>query len=85
NKELTHQLLLYGFKQSAHDHCLFLLRTSTFSLVLLVYVDDVLVTSDSLLEATKIKQFLHSQFSIKDLGTASYYLGLELLRSSVGL
>ncbi|KAL0311634.1 UNVERIFIED_CONTAM: Retrovirus-related Pol polyprotein from transposon RE2 [Sesamum calycinum] len=47
-------------------------------LILLVYVDDVLLISPSETEITKAKCFLDSEFVIKDLGHAKYFLGLEI-------
>lgn len=44
NSEFTSQLVKYGFVQSEHDHCLFIMKTSTAFIVLLVYVNDVLIT-----------------------------------------
>ena len=33
----------------------------------------------------QVKAFLHEQFTIKDMGQAKYFLGLELARSDKGL
>ncbi|KAL0355970.1 UNVERIFIED_CONTAM: hypothetical protein Sradi_4043900 [Sesamum radiatum] len=52
---------------------------------LLVYVDDILIIGDSADEVTALKDYIHSLFTIKDLGFAKYFLGLELDRSSHGL
>ncbi|XP_041001661.1 uncharacterized mitochondrial protein AtMg00810-like [Juglans microcarpa x Juglans regia] len=52
---------------------------------LLVYVDDVLLASDSLLEIELLKNFLHDKFTIKDLGELKYFLGLEVVRSKNGI
>ncbi|XP_074282817.1 uncharacterized protein LOC141607365 [Silene latifolia] len=43
-------------------------------LVVLVYVDDVLITRDKLDDITLLKQQLHTQFTIKDLGPISQFL-----------
>lgn len=85
NCELTTQLTNYGFKQSMHDHCLFILNTASCFLVLLVYVDDILLTGDSETKIKKVKQFLDCKFTIKDLEHAKYFLGLEMVRFVNGL
>ncbi|KAK4388519.1 Retrovirus-related Pol polyprotein from transposon RE2 [Sesamum angolense] len=43
NHEFTQTLGDFGFRQSAHDHCLFIKSTGTGFLGLLVYVDDILI------------------------------------------
>ncbi|KAL0462665.1 UNVERIFIED_CONTAM: Retrovirus-related Pol polyprotein from transposon RE1 [Sesamum latifolium] len=85
NAELMSKLLEFGFKQSAHDHCLFTKNTSTDFMALLVYVDDILLTTPTVHLIQSLKEFLHSLFTIKDLGEARYFLSLEIARSSDGL
>lgn len=51
----------------------------------LIYVDDLLVTGNSLPLITTTKAFLHTQFKIKDLGNMKYFLGLEVARSFAGI
>ncbi|XP_020549864.1 uncharacterized protein LOC110012096 [Sesamum indicum] len=54
-------------------------------MVLLVYVDDILITGPSLAAIREVKDFFHTLFMIKDIGDAHYFLGLEIARLSVGL
>ncbi|KAL0437506.1 UNVERIFIED_CONTAM: Retrovirus-related Pol polyprotein from transposon RE1 [Sesamum radiatum] len=82
NAELTSKLAVFGFKQSAQDHCLFTKTTSTGFLALLVYVDDILLTATTMDLIQSVKDYLHSLFTIKDLGKARYFLGLEIARGS---
>lgn len=53
--------------------------------VLLVYVDDIILTGTSLSKITKVKQFLDITFRIKDLGDLKYFLGLEVTCTSRGI
>ncbi|KAL2236631.1 UNVERIFIED_CONTAM: Retrovirus-related Pol polyprotein from transposon RE1 [Sesamum indicum] len=82
--EEVYMLHRYGFVQSSHDHCLFILRTDAVFLALIVYVDDVLLTGNSLEAITDVKLYIDKLFTIKDLRHAKYFLGLELARSSHG-
>ncbi|KAK4386150.1 Retrovirus-related Pol polyprotein from transposon RE2 [Sesamum angolense] len=82
NIELTSKLEAFGFKQSSHDHCLFTMRIDSSFLALIVYVDDVLLTGDSLDSLSYVKHYLDDLFTIKDLGHAKFFLGLELARST---
>ena len=54
-------------------------------MIVLVYVDDLLLTGSNanLIDATKTK--LHQQFKMKDLGNLKYFLGIEVLRSTSGV
>ncbi|KAL0410029.1 UNVERIFIED_CONTAM: Retrovirus-related Pol polyprotein from transposon RE2 [Sesamum latifolium] len=85
NIELTTKLHEFGYIQCPHDHCLFFKATATCFVALLVYVDDILLTGNSEDEIIAVKSYLHSLFTIKDLGSAKYFLGLELARSAHGL
>ncbi|KAL0401838.1 UNVERIFIED_CONTAM: Retrovirus-related Pol polyprotein from transposon RE1 [Sesamum latifolium] len=85
NVELTVKLQEFGFVQSVHDHCLFILHTTRGLLALLVYVDDILLTGPSMDDLQSVKSYLHDPFTIKDIGDARYFLGLEIARSSNGI
>ncbi|CAM8942273.1 unnamed protein product [Rhodiola kirilowii] len=78
-------LLTYGFIQSSHDHSLFTYKHNGEFLILLVYVDDVIITGTSTTRIDHVKAFIHDAFRIKDLGTLKYFLGLEVARSSTGI
>ncbi|KAL2239212.1 UNVERIFIED_CONTAM: Retrovirus-related Pol polyprotein from transposon RE2 [Sesamum indicum] len=85
NVEFTSRLTSYGFRQSVHDHCLFIKDTPSGPMVLLVYVDDILLTGPSISTIQDVKTYLHNLFTIKDIGDARYFLGLEIARCSDGL
>ncbi|KAL0423852.1 UNVERIFIED_CONTAM: putative mitochondrial protein [Sesamum radiatum] len=85
NQEFTDKIKAYGFMQSSHDHCLFVKGSGLQLIALLVYVDDILVTTSTEILIQEIKGYLDRLFSIKDLGPAKYFLGLELARSPQGL
>ncbi|KAK4391437.1 Retrovirus-related Pol polyprotein from transposon RE2 [Sesamum angolense] len=82
NLEFTVKLEAYGFVQSAHDYCLFTMITDFGRMFLLVYVDNILITGPSLSEIQKVKSYHYNLFTIKDLGDARYFLGLEISRNS---
>ncbi|KAL0345270.1 UNVERIFIED_CONTAM: Retrovirus-related Pol polyprotein from transposon RE2 [Sesamum radiatum] len=85
NVEFTSKIEGLGFLQSPHDHCLFTKSTATSLTVLIVYVDDILIAGESAADIQDIKTYLHNLFTIKDLGVAKYYLGLEIARSTEGI
>nr|GEU29892.1 hypothetical protein [Tanacetum cinerariifolium] len=56
------------------------------ALLHLIYVDDILITGNDTFMIKSIKHQLDITFSIKDLGSLHYYLGIEILQNStVGL
>jgi len=85
NQKLTSELLLLGYTQSSADHSLFVNKSVSNITTLLVYVDDVVLTGNSIAEINAVKAHLHSRFHIKDLGPIKYFLGLEVSRSLDGL
>ncbi|XP_031253579.1 uncharacterized protein LOC116111548 [Pistacia vera] len=84
NYELCTKLLAYSFVQSKHDHCLFTTPSADNFLALIVYVDDVLVMGPNESDIAAVKAYLHSVFTIKDLGYAKYFIGIEITRSLEG-
>ncbi|CAM8906724.1 unnamed protein product [Rhodiola kirilowii] len=78
-------LVEFGFTPSLNDYSLFTLTQGSDFMILLVYVDDVLITGtlEKLIEAVKL--FIHKKFRIKDLGYLKYFLGLEVARSTDGI
>ncbi|CAM8885096.1 unnamed protein product [Rhodiola kirilowii] len=75
----------YGFLQSPNDHSLFTFDHNGDFLILLVYVDDVVLTGTSTSQIDKVKAYIHVEFQIKDLGYLKYFLGIEVARSSSGI
>lgn len=85
NIKLTTALIDAGYKQSSHDHSLFTKHCGDDIVVLLIYVDDILLTGSSHRLIDDAKQDLHSQFKVKDLGELKYFLRIEILRSQHGI
>ncbi|CAN1238082.1 Retrovirus-related Pol polyprotein from transposon RE1 [Linum grandiflorum] len=53
--------------------------------ILIVYVDDIIITGNDEEEITRLKKKLNEEFELKDLGEMKYFLGMEVARSSKGL
>ncbi|KAJ0558902.1 putative RNA-directed DNA polymerase [Helianthus annuus] len=85
NEKLSQVLIDMGFVKSVCDHSMFTLSKGAVFIVLLVYVDDIIVTGNSESEVLNVKQVLSDNFQIKDLGLLKYFLGIEVLYSDEGL
>ena len=85
NLKLSEALISSGFTQSHYDYSLFTKCSGSDLVLILVYVDDLLITGSSsqLIQATKL--MLNTHFKIKDLGEMRYFLGLEIARSKDGI
>lgn len=73
-----------GFKSSPYDSALFIRTTEHRTTLLLLYVDDIIITGSDITGIRDVKDFLHRQFKMKDLGFLKYFLGLEVLFDSGG-
>ncbi|XP_042952178.1 uncharacterized mitochondrial protein AtMg00810-like [Carya illinoinensis] len=83
--KLSTSLIQFGFSQGKSDSSLFIKQTANSFMVLLIYVDDVILASDSLEQIAIVKKYLHDSFTIKDLGELKYFLGIEVARSKKGI
>lgn len=84
-KRLHDFLVLIGFKASKVDASLFIYSTTTTHIYLLVYVDNILIMgSDKDLVSTVLDK-LTQAFKIRDIGTLTFLLGIEIVHSKVAL
>lgn len=83
--KLSSTLLQLGYKQSKADSSLFSLCTSTTIIVVLVYVDDLLISGNNVDSINSLKQMLSQFFQMKDLGQLRYFLGIEIDRTEAGI
>jgi hypothetical protein len=76
----------FGYKQSQADHTLFIKHsTQGMVTILIVYVDDIVLTGNDDGEIQNLKHRLSNEFEIKDLGSLKYFLGIEVVRSKHGI
>ena len=72
-------MVKYGYTQCQANHTLFVKFSSEKKIdVLIVYVDDIILTGDYGDELLRLKKLLAKEFEIKDLGPLSYFLGMEV-------
>ena len=75
----------FGLQKSKSDHSVFYWNSSSGIILLVVYVDDIVITRSDSTGISSLKSFLHGQFHTKDLGMLRYFLGVEVMRSKHGI
>lgn len=79
---LTRVIKNQGYIQCQNDHTMFIKHSLDGKrAIMIVYVDDIILTGDWLDEITCLKNVLGREFEIKDLGQLKYFLGMEVARS----
>lgn len=76
--KLLLKLVSLGYTQSKNDYSLFTKTNGAYTTIVAVYVDDIIVTWNDLVQINALKSHLHQVFSTKDLGTLHYFLGIEV-------
>ncbi|GAA0185651.1 transmembrane signal receptor [Lithospermum erythrorhizon] len=82
---LSTRLLELGFTSSAADTSLFIKRSGSSILFLLVYVDDILITGPSNAAIQTVIDQLYLDFALKDMGSPHYFLGIEVNQLPSGM
>ena len=84
NQVLDTWFMENGFVVSEADPCLYMKfgagPEKNKTLIVLVYVDDLIVCGDSRLEIEKFKSAISKRFNMKDLGDLKRILGMEVKR-----
>jgi len=76
-----HQVILKdGFTMMEEDHCVYLKCSNNSFIILSLYVDDILIAGNSKEMINTTKMWLSSNFEMKDIGEASYVLGVKIIR-----
>ncbi|CAL8999350.1 unnamed protein product, partial [Prunus brigantina] len=68
-----------------HDPSLFVQQSSLGTVILLLYVDDIILTGSHSSLLTSVIAALTQEFDMKDLGQLNYFLGLQISYQSTGL
>ena len=84
-EKLRNALLAFGFITARSDQSLFIRFTTTHTIFVLVYVDDILVTGCNSEEVQTIINKLNKSFTLKDLGEVDYFMGIQVRHTTEGL
>jgi hypothetical protein len=78
-------ILQMGFHNSKADSSLFIYSNDSNLCYLLVYVDDLVITGNNPTLVTTLIQQLGDMFSLKDMGSLHFFLGVEVIPTKAGL
>ncbi len=54
-------------------------KTNHGIVIIVIYVDDLIITKDSDVDIFDLKKFLKQKFEMKDLRKLHYFLGMEVI------
>ncbi|GKC19029.1 retrotransposon protein, putative, ty1-copia subclass [Tanacetum coccineum] len=70
----------FGFSRSENESCIYVKVSGSLVVFLVLYVDDILLIGNDILTLQSVKDWLGKCFAIKDLGDATYILGIKIYR-----
>jgi hypothetical protein len=73
-----------GFVEAKSDTSLFIYRRGTDTALLLLYVDDIVLTASSASLLKQIIGALQREFAMTDIGKLHHFLGISVTRSTNG-
>jgi hypothetical protein len=76
---LSSRLHELKFKDSKSDSSLFIYKCNGVTIFVLIYVDDIIITSSHQAAIPKLIADLQLSFAIKDLGPLHFFLGIEAI------
>lgn len=82
---LSTKLNELGFVSSKSGTSLFFYDKNGVTMFMLVYVDDIIVSSSSEKATSALLQDLNQEFALKDLGDLHFFLGIEVKKVNDGL
>lgn len=68
----------FGFKENAMDQCVYHKINGSKFIFLVLYADDILLASSDIGLLHETKRFLSKNFEMKDLGDASFVIGIQI-------
>jgi hypothetical protein len=82
---LSSKLHTIGFIPSKADTSLFFYWRHGITIFMLIYVDDIIITSSSKEAVTAVLADLRMDFALKYLGSLHYFLGIEVHKIANGI
>nr|GEV31520.1 retrovirus-related Pol polyprotein from transposon TNT 1-94 [Tanacetum cinerariifolium] len=81
-RKFSNAVIEFGLRRSVYDHSIFYSSSNAGFILLVVYVDDIVITGSNKVGLKKLKSFIGICFQTKGLGSLKYFLGIKVFRSS---
>lgn len=78
NDKINQVMEKLGFVRSKNDYCMYCKVSGTSRLYISIYVDDLLIVGSDESEIAILKEKLSASFKVKDFGSASNYLDINI-------
>ena len=70
----------FGFIENKFDQCVYMKVNGSKYIFMVLYIDEILLASSDMNLLNDTKSILSTNFNMKDLGEASFVLGIEIYR-----
>jgi len=71
-------IVSFGFKENIIDRCIYLKVAGNKFIIIILYVDHILLTTNDLGLLSETKKFLSNDFEMKEMGETYYVIGIEI-------
>jgi transposase InsO family protein len=79
-RKMDNALLDRGFQRFQSDHCIYKYDRDKMIIYVILYVDDLIIMTNSKEELGNLKNYLNESFKMKDLGEIQNIVGLQIKR-----
>ena len=76
---------LIGFRIAKSDNSLYIRSGFASLIVIILYVDDLVIGGEHLVEINKVKSLLSDKFKMTDMKELHYFLDIEVIQTSAGI
>ncbi|GJW06059.1 retrotransposon protein, putative, ty1-copia subclass [Tanacetum coccineum] len=80
NKRFDEEISRFGFAQNLDEPCVYQKASESNVIFLILYVDDIILMRNHIPNLQSIKDYLGKCFAMKDLGEATFILGIKIYR-----
>nr|GEV09306.1 hypothetical protein [Tanacetum cinerariifolium] len=80
NKRFDEEIKKFGFAQNLDEPCVYQKASGSNVTFLILYVDDIIIMRNHIPSLQSVKDYIGKCFAMKDLGEASFILGIKIYR-----